>query len=71
MNADERLLVDAAVEIIAVGGNGEGWTLNDALDCLRIALCEGTSLGRWTKAVDRDHLAHIVGEAAYYIGDTP
>lgn len=57
-------LAGFALEVLAIGGNGEGWTLNDAVAALRLALGEDGVNDRWREAVsdaDRSRLRAFVG----------
>lgn len=60
-------LVDFALEVLAVGGNGEGWTLNDAVAALRVATGQNGVNERWAEPVSADELARLRA----FVGDLP
>ena len=65
MNSDERDFVGFALEVLASGGNGEGWNIGDAIAALRVALGEDEAGGNWTAPVDvneRKRLVAFVGK---------
>jgi len=60
----ERELVEFALEVLAIGGNGEGWTLADAVNALRIATGQDGVNDQWIEPVgddDRRRLRAFVG----------
>lgn len=59
MTPDERALVTFALEVLAIGGNGEGWTIADAEHALRLALDAHKAEPPWSLAVDAVELARL------------
>lgn len=65
MTEPERSFVGFALDVLAIGGNGEGWTLNDAVSALRVALGEDGVNKSWHTALsdeDRSRLREFVGK---------
>lgn len=64
-------LAAAALDVVAVGGNGEGWTLDDVVVLLRIATGQEGADGPWADALephDYDRARSIAGSA---VGPAP
>lgn len=59
MTDTEREFVDFALTVLAIGGNGEGWHLGDAVAALRVALGQDAAEGPWTAPVDAEERARL------------
>lgn len=56
-----------ALEVLAIGGNGEGWTLADAIAALRVAVQDDGVNDRWAEPVSPNEwrrLRSFVGDEA-------
>jgi hypothetical protein len=59
MKRDLRDCADFALTVFAIGGNGEGWTLNDAVVALRVGLGLDGVNEQWREPVSEDELARL------------
>jgi hypothetical protein len=59
MTESERTFVGFALDVLAIGGNGEGWALNDAVSALRVALGEDGVNDNWHTALNDDDRARL------------